>query len=136
MTGNFWIDNAISAAGIAFVVFIIAFVFRHKPASLTKTRALQALLSDEPDFSPADWLHDHQGRATLAYDGKGHFVIVARVGIDTLTRRFKAGAVVVTQCEDRLSLDLKDMTLKPVEFNGVGDAAHWARLIRGDYDSL
>lgn len=129
MTGNFWIDNAISAAGIAFVVFVVFIAFRKKSEPLTRERACARIAFDEPDFEATEWLIDEHANAALAMNGKGEFVLARGMGDDVLTRRFRAGDAIVAQENGRLIIKLRDISVPAIGMT-VGERAEpWARLL-------
>ena len=132
MTGNFIIDNAISAAGIAFVVLIVFLLFRPRPARLDEGRARARIAIDEPDFSIASMLLSADGRVALGRSDEEAFVVVACVGDSLITRRFRAGDAVVVSEGDALIVKLPDMTVRPFEFGAIDGAASWARALRGE----
>jgi len=134
MTGDFLIDTMISLAGISFLVFLAWLIFPHTGIPVNREAALERAALDEPDFTPVDWLIDANGRAALASDEKGEFILVARAGADLLTRRFRAGGVRADADNGILTMKLSDLTMPAQKITGAKDAALWARKLTARCD--
>lgn len=136
MTGNFFIDNAISAAGIAFVVLVVFLLFRPRAAPVTEEEARARIAIDEPDYAIVSMLIAESGRAVLARNEGGEFIIVSRIGADLITRRFNAGGAKVLCEDDALTIALSDITTPDFDFGRIEGAVEWARALRGDHGKI
>ncbi len=125
MTGDLLIDSLISIGAIALMVLAARFAFPASGARVTREMAEARLSLDEPDFKPQDWLEDDDGRVVLAAGGD-EFVLVARLGLDPVVRRFHGDAVKADATDGALTLRLADPTLPKVVIANA-DAASWAR---------
>lgn len=134
MTGNLLIDTLISIAAIAVMVAIARLLFPPPAASVTEASATERLALDEPDFAAQAWLIDRQGCAALAQGAAGDFVLIKKLGLDLVTRRFRAGAVSVAAEKNALILGLGDTTLPKVVIS-TDDAAHWALKLKSEGDT-
>jgi len=130
VTGNLFIDSAISLSAIALMVAAAWIAFRQPPVPVDEKQARERLAFDEPDFSPARWLLDREGRAALAEGVDGDFALVFRVGVDLVTRRFPAGNGVAKLQGGALVVRPADPGAISVALKGDG-AADWARKITG-----
>jgi len=128
MTGNLLIDTLISIAAIAVMVAVARLFFPTPAAPVTEASAMDRLALDEPDFKPRAWLIDHEGRAALAEGADSDFVLVKRVGLDLVSRRFRAEAVKAAHHNDELAIEFADTTLpRAVILNG--GAAEWVQKL-------
>lgn len=134
MTGNLLIDTLISIAAIAVMVAIARLLFPPPAAKVTEASATERLALDEPDFAAQSWLIDREGRAALAQSAAGDFVLIKKLGLDLVTRRFRAGAVAAVADENTLVLGLGDTTLPKVVIS-TDDAAHWALKLKSEGDT-
>ncbi|MEO1240734.1 MAG: hypothetical protein AAFX54_02400 [Pseudomonadota bacterium] len=134
MTGNLLIDTVISIAAIAVMVAIARLLFPPPAAKVTEAAAMERLALDEPDFAAQAWLIDREGRAALAQGAAGDFALIKKLGLDLVTRRFRAGAVSVAADESALILGLGDTTLPRVVIS-TDDAAHWALKLKFEGDT-
>lgn len=130
MTGNLLIDSAISLSAIALMVAAAWIAFRQAPVPVDEKEARERLAFDEPDFTPARWLFDREGRAALAEGANGDFALVFRVGVDLVTRRFPAGSGVADTQGAALVVRPADPGAASVALKGDG-AEDWARKING-----
>lgn len=128
MTGNLVLDSLISLAAIALMVALARVLFPGSPSTLTEKEAQERLSFDEPDFRVQQWLIDREGRAALAQGGDHEFVLVSRLGLDLVTRRFRAGAVGAELREGSLIIRPGDPGLSQVKIRADG-AADWARIL-------
>ena len=134
MTGNLLIDSLISIAGILVMVVVVRLVFPKPAAKVTEALARERLALDEPDFAPRAWLIDGEGRAALAEGAAGDFVLIERLGLDLVTRRFKPGAAKIAVEEGALVVKLPDHTTPKVAIAG-GDATGWAMKLNPESDT-
>ena len=136
MTGDFWIDNAISAIAIALIVFLIAALFGRRDAEISEDAARDRLRFDEPDFEPRHWLLDSEAGAALVAGQNDEFALVIRKGADLLTRRFRRSDGVARLDGGVITVDLHDLSVSAVRFSVVSQAEYWARAFRSDHDRL
>lgn len=130
MTGNLLIDSLISITGIIVMVIVVRLVFPKTAAPVTEARARERLALDEPDFEPCAWLIDAEGRAALAEGKAGDFVLVERLGLDLVTRRFLPGVAKAAEEEGALAVKLPDHTTPKVAI-ASRDATQWAMKLSG-----
>jgi len=110
VTGNLLIDSAISLAGIVVLVLLIRLLFAGRPAPVDAVNAGERLAFDEPDFEVRSWAVDKGGRAALAIAANGEAALIARVGGDLVTRRFRSSSADIVSDGDRLIIGLSDLT--------------------------
>ncbi|WP_411820214.1 hypothetical protein ABFZ85_01880 [Hyphococcus formosus] len=127
MTGNLLIDSIISLLAIGAMVLLAWAVFRAPVPALTVEEAKDRLSFDEPDFQVREWLVDENGRAVLALGECGGLVIISRLGLDLVTRRFAAGHLPRTAISDQtLTIYPADPGSRAVRVNAP-EAGLWAR---------
>ncbi len=128
MTGNLFLDSAISLSAIGLMILAAWLAFRAPPVAVDETAARARLAFDEPDFKPAVWVMDEEGRAALAEGTAGEFALVRRLGADLVTRRFARGEATVQAENGALTVRPADPGSRAVTLR-CADAAHWARKI-------
>ncbi len=130
MTGNLLLDSAISVGAIALMVLAAWFAFKGPMARVDEAAAQARLAFDEPDFAPAAWFFDDDGRAALAEGTDGEFALVFGLGADLVTRRFGTGGAGARSENGALIVRPADPGSRAVRLRGA-DAARWARKISG-----
>lgn len=137
MSENILVDLAVSLTGVLILVGVSYLLGAWKTVSVDEATAADRLRFDEPDFAPADWLIDRDGRAALAVNAAGETALVFRKGDEFATRRVRPGEGRVER--DGAVLRVKpagDHTLRPLSVD-AGDpetAAAWARKIATERD--
>lgn len=116
MTGNIYLDLAISLAGVLALIGLARLIFGPGDPPFTAAAAAERLNFDEPDFAPSDWLTDEKQRAALARNSEGELALVIAIGDGLVTRRFPAGYAVILSDDGRLTLPRPDHTSKTVTF--------------------
>jgi hypothetical protein len=110
------------------MVLVAWLVFRTPPAPVDEAQARDRLAFDEPDFKPGRWLLDEDGKAALAEGEGGDFALVARLGADLVTRRFRPGGA-------KAKVESGALFIKPAGAGGpvvriaAPDAAAWVRKL-------
>lgn len=130
MTGNLFLDSAISLGAIALMVLAVHLAFKSPAAKFQQSSVQARLAFDEPDFAPIDWLFDEEGRAALALGQGGDFALIYKHGADLVTRRIDVGAADIAVQETSLTITQTDPGSRAVTLR-AGDAARWARKIAG-----
>lgn len=126
MTGNLYIDLAVSLGGILFVVALIRFMFADADVEISEQLAIDRLKFDEPDFEPAAWLIDDQAKIALARSDSGEIAVVKAMGGDFITRRFARGVAIASIQNNMLTIEPTDHTWRAVSLNvSEVDAAQW-----------
>ncbi len=93
MTGNFFLDLAISVAGVIALVGLSAALGGWRSVPVTEARAVDRLSLDEPDFQPAFWRISLSGDAAAALSSdESEIAVVFRVGDRLASRRLKREA--------------------------------------------
>ncbi len=131
MTGNLLIDSLISLAAIGLMVLMARLAFPTPPGKLTEESAGERLAFDEPDFEPAAWLFDEEGRAALAEGKGGDYALVTCLSADLVTRRFPPGAVRAGEEDGALVLRLADPSLPRIRI-AASDVSSWVRKFGAD----
>lgn len=135
MTGNLLLDSLISIGVIAVLVLVAWMLFRTPPPPIDQSIASERLAFDEPDFRAARWCIDRDGTAALAQSDAGEFALVARLGADLVTRRFRAGGAAAHADGQLLIVRPNDPIARNVRLrprDADGPAARWARKIAGE----
>ena len=133
MTGNLYIDLAISLGGIAFIVGVsyLLGAFRNPP--ITLERAVDRAAFDEPDFVAAHWLVDDLGRAAVGVSEEGEALIAFRVGDGVATRRIPVVALAATAQSDEIVVRLREPTIDAIHLKASPHkkAAEWVGRLGG-----
>lgn len=128
MTGNLVLDSFISLAAIGLMVLLAWALFRAPSNPVTEEEARSRLALDEPDFRPAGWLFDRDGRSVLIEGADGDYALVSRLGLDLVTRRFDARMLKATEEAGVLTIRPGDPGARVVRLASP-DAAVWARKL-------
>ncbi len=131
MTGDPLTDLLISIGGIIVMVLIARLVFPSPSIKVTQDVALDRISFEEPDFKPVSWLIDDAGRAAIVEGAGGEFILVERLGLDVLLRRFQAGVAKASEVDHALVVKLPDVTLPKAVITNV-DASQWVKKITCD----
>lgn len=126
MTGNLILDSLVSLAAIGLMVLFAWIMFRTPLKPVTEEEARARLALDEPDFAPAQWLFDKDGKAVLIEGAAGDFALVSRLGLDLVTRRFPARGVKAAEEAGALVIRPMDPGSRAITVVAP-DAATWAR---------
>ncbi len=127
MTGNLYLDLAISLGGIAFVVGVSALLGGIKTMRVTAAAAAERAAFDEPDFAPGEWLVDIIGRAAVTRAETGELLLAFRLGDHVATRRGGAETFRPVQHGAEIILKLDEPGLGAVTLMTQSDAeaAQW-----------
>lgn len=133
MTGNVIIDLAISVTGIAILVLIARLMFPGAAAVIDQDAAAARLRFDEPDFLPANWAIDKVRGTAIAKSKSGDFALVMVKGADLMTRRFFPDVVSIQYKDGALSVDLREVFMRPVLIGiDEGEAKGWLDCLLTD----
>ena len=113
MTGNLYIDLAISVAGIAVLVALARVMFANVDVEISEQAAVERLAFDEPDFVPGDWLIDKGNGVALARNTDGEIAIIKAMGDGLLTRRLPASEAHAVYENGVLTIAAADHTFRP-----------------------
>ena len=128
MTGNAFLDLAISLTGVAALVGLAFLLGATKTLVLDEASAQERLAFDEPDFRVGEWMIDTGGRSAIALSSDGGEVVVLFVLGDGLaSRRFKVGGLPVSFDGRRLRIRLDDLSKPSVDL-AVTDAERLRRI--------
>ncbi|MBB5518414.1 hypothetical protein [Amphiplicatus metriothermophilus] len=134
MTGNLYLDLAVSLAGVGVLVAVSWLLGAWRTARLDAAAAPDKLAFDEPDFLPSAWLFDTEGRAAAALSEDGEEVAwLFVVGDGIAVRRMKRGAAPVRAEGESLVATLRDpsrWTLR-LKAPSEAEAAAWASRLGG-----
>lgn len=131
MTGNVFIDLAISISGVILLVGIVRLIFGAPRAPLTVSAAADRLAFDEPDFEPAAWLADERG--AIAVNADGEAALVRPLGDDLVTRRLKLADLRWRREGARLIVEGPDHAFSGLAVSAPDeeDAKAWAARLGG-----
>lgn len=134
MTGDLYLDLAISVAGIALMVGVSWMIGAWRSRPVERAAAAERLAFDEPDFAAVDWMVSEDRRAAAAISERGdEAALVFSVGDRLATRRFALGDV-RARCEDsKIIIETGDLS-KPKIVLAAQDArqaAEWAGRLAG-----
>ena len=131
MTGNLYIDLAISVAGIAVLVALARLMFANADIVISEQAAAERLAFDEPDFEPVGWLIDDENNIALARNARGEVAIIKAMGDGLVTRRLEAAAMDATYRDGCLIAAATDHTSKDVRLAVSAEkAAEWFPAIK------
>lgn len=134
MTGNLFLDLAISLAGVAVLVGASYLLGGWRSVSIDEAAARDRLAFDEPDFTPGEWLFGADGRAAAALSEDGReAAFVFSVGDDLSTRRMRCGDVPVDASGPTLTAHLRDPSKWALNIaaGSPEEAARWASRLSG-----
>jgi hypothetical protein len=139
MTGNLYLDLAISLAGVAILVAVSYALGAWRSATLDEDAAVERLAFDEPDFRPGEFFASRDGKsAVLVSQDRSEVAFVFPVGDGLSTRRLRAGGFPVTAQGSAVLAVLRDpsrWTLKLAAADEA-EAERWAgRLSGADYSA-
>lgn len=132
MTGNLFIDSAISVVAIAIMVLAARLAFGRPSGIVTLAAAQDRLAFDEPDFAAIDWLVDADAKAALARNEKGELALLFARGDDIVSRRFPPGALKTGLDGNQLVVSQSDhVTPKIVmQLDDGGNASGWTPVFQ------
>lgn len=134
MTGNLYLDLAISLAGVAVLVAVSWLLGAWRSIPLDEAKARDRLAFDEPDFIVGDWLFGADGKSAVAVsqDG-GELALVRSLGDGLATRRIRKGAAPVEARGADVLIALGDPSITKFRLRAPDDkaAAAWASRLGG-----
>ena len=113
------------------MILVTRLIFPSPATPITKDVALDRINFEEPDFKPVSWLIDDQGRAAVVEGAAGDFILIERLGLDLLLRRFQAGFAKAFEENQALVVKLPDVTLPKAVIASTG-ASQWVEKIATD----
>ena len=113
MTGNLYIDLAISVVGIAVLVALARLMFANADIEISEQAAAERLAFDEPDFEPVGWLVDRKSNVALARNAGGEIAVIKAMGDGLVTRRLQIGDADATYNDGALAIGAADHTSRP-----------------------
>ncbi|GAB4517583.1 MAG: hypothetical protein Kow00133_02070 [Amphiplicatus sp.] len=134
MTGNLYLDLAVSLAGVGVLVAVSWLLGAWRTARLDATAARDRLAFEEPDFFSGAWLFDVEGRAAAALSQDGEEVAwLFVVGDGIAVRRMKRGAAPVRAEGETLVAALRDPSRWTLRLRAPNqaEAAAWASRLAG-----
>lgn len=134
MTGNVYLDLAVSLASVGVLVAVSWLLGAWRTALLDAVAAHDRLAFEEPDFFAGAWLFDAQGRAAVALSQNGKEVAwLFVVGDGIAVRRMKRGAASVRAEGDTLVATLRDPSCWTVRLKAPNEteAAAWVSRLAG-----
>jgi len=135
VTGSILLDLLISLGGVLVLVGLSAALGAWRTEKVTEAGAAERLAFDEPDFAPAEWLIDADGRAAFALSATGEeAAVVFALGDGLASRRFPVGALPASADGDTVTLRLTEPSKNRVSARAGSTeaAAAWARRIAGN----
>lgn len=135
MTGNLFLDLAISFAGVAVLVAVSYLLGGWRSAPVDEAAARDRLAFDEPDFNPGAWLFGADGKAAAALSEDGReAAFVFSVGDGLSTRRARCGEVAVEAAGRTLTARLRDPSKWALKLSAGSpeEAARWASRLSGE----
>ena len=108
VTGNFYLDTAISLAGIAVIVILIRILFPQRSVELTPTTIESKLALDEPDFSISRTIIDQEACAAIVEAPDGEIAVIRQVGVDLAVRRVKEEPGCISRTAGAITVRLSD----------------------------
>ncbi|MCA8889228.1 MAG: hypothetical protein KDA46_10390 [Parvularculaceae bacterium] len=132
MTGNLYLDLAISLVGVGLVVLISYFLGAWRSVKVTEAAAADRLAFDEPDFAPERWMIGVDGAvaAALAKAG-GEIALVFSLGDRLVSRRLPALAVKCSARDGTLVFELGEPSKRAIRLVAASSqqAGEWARAL-------
>ena len=134
MTGNLYLDLAISLGGVAILVAVSFALGAWRSAPLDEAAARDRLAFDEPDFVVGEWLFGADGKAAVAVSQDGRELGLLRLLGDGLaTRRIRKGAAPVVAKGAEIVIALGDPSIAKFRLKAADEkaAAAWAGRLSG-----
>lgn len=127
MTGNLYLDLAISVAAIAVMVAISWALGAWRTIPVEEAAAKERLAFDEPDFAPRRWLMSRDGKAAAALSGDEAAFVFAN-GDSLATRRYPLGAFKVSAEGEAIIAAIPDPSRPKIRLTArdAAEAAEWA----------
>ncbi|MEX0645649.1 MAG: hypothetical protein WD076_10075 [Parvularculaceae bacterium] len=134
MTGNLYLDLAISLGGVAILVAVSWLLGAWRSITLDEASARDRLAFDEPDFVVGEWLFgaDRKSAVAISADG-GELALVKPLGDGLATRRIKKGAAPVEAKGADVVIALGDPSIRKFRLKAADEkaAARWAGGLGG-----
>ena len=134
MTGNLYLDLAISLGGVAILVAVSFALGAWRSATLDEAAARDRLAFDEPDFVVGEWLFGADGKAAVAVSQDGRELGLLRLLGDGLaTRRLKKGVAPIVAKGADVLIGLGDPSIATFRLKAPDEksAAAWAGRLAG-----
>ncbi|MEZ5895805.1 MAG: hypothetical protein R3C40_11175 [Parvularculaceae bacterium] len=132
MTGDLYLDLAISLAGVGLVVLISYVLGAWRTVKVTESAAADRLAFDEPDFAPGVWMTGVDGAAAAARaKAGGEIALVFPLGDRLVSRRLSAPAVKCAVQADAVVIDLREPSKRAIRLVAASSqqAGEWARAL-------
>lgn len=124
MTGNIYLDLAVSLAGIALLVAASWLLGGWRQARADAASAAERLGFDEPDFRPREWLVSGDGAAAVALSEDGaEIAVVFTVGDGLATRRMPRASARIAVEGAGVAIRLDDPSRRLVRLSAPDETA-------------
>lgn len=134
MTGNLYIDFAISIAGIALMVGVSWLMGAWRSAPIDEAAAMERLAFDEPDFEADRWRVAADRKAAAALSAAGdEIAFILTIGDSLATRRLKRSELKVRRDDKAVVAETGDPAMPKIRLaaRDAAEAVEWAGELGG-----